>query len=116
MLWRRVAAGTVPGGRRCRGTLPRLARLEVAVTDACLVDAAVGGLPGPPGRDPLNPPPPNEFRMIKSAEKTSHLKQAKNRRSQADGDGLMAESLRRRDHPEEFRDVWTAGPSPRRKA
>jgi len=28
----------------------------------------------------------------------------------------MAESLRRRDHPEEFRDVWTAGPSPRRRA
>lgn len=69
MLWRRAAAGTAPGGRRCRGTPLRLARsrhrtllvgvspagwrvalpvaervhgLEVAVTDACLVYAAVG--------------------------------------------------------------------------
>jgi hypothetical protein len=71
----------------------------------------------------VNPPPPNEFRMIKSAEETSHLEQVKDRRSQADGDRLMAESLRRRDHPEEsrdhpeeFRDVWTARPSPWRKA
>ncbi len=54
--------------------------------------------------------------MIKSAEETSHLEHVKDRRSQADGDRLMAESLRRRDHPEEFRDVWTAGPSPRRRA
>lgn len=68
------------------------------------------------GRDPLNPPPPNEFQMIKSTEETSHLEHVKDRRSQADGDRLMAESLRHRDHPEEFRDVWTAGPSPRRKA
>jgi hypothetical protein len=62
------------------------------------------------------PSPPNEFRMIKPAEKTSHLEHVKDRRSQADGDRLMTESLRRRDHPEESRDVWTAGPSPRRKA
>ena len=68
------------------------------------------------GRDLLNPPPLNEFRMIKSAEETSHLEHVKDRRSQADGDRLMAESRRRRDHPEEFRDVWTAGPSPRRRA
>ena len=70
----------------------------------------------PAEEDPLNPPPPNEFRMIKSAEETSHLEHVKDRRSQADGDRLMVESLRRRDHPEEFRDVWTAGPSPRRRA
>jgi hypothetical protein len=38
--------------------------------------------------------------MIKSAEETSHLEHVKDRRSQADGDRLMAESLRRRDHPE----------------
>ena len=54
--------------------------------------------------------------MIKSAEETSHLEHVKDRRGQADGDRLMVESLRRRDHPEEFRDVWTAGRSPRRKA
>jgi hypothetical protein len=51
--------------------------------------------------------------MIKSAEEMSHLEQVKDRRSQADGGRLMAESLRRRDHPEEFRDAWTARPSPR---
>jgi hypothetical protein len=62
-----------------------------------------------PGHDVL-------FRMIKSAEETSHLEHGKDRRSQADGDRLMIESFRRSDHPEEFRDVWTAGPSPRRKA
>jgi hypothetical protein len=50
--------------------------------------------------------------MIKSAEETSHLEHVKDRRSQADGDRLVAESRRSRDHPEEFRDVWTAGPSP----
>jgi hypothetical protein len=68
------------------------------------------------GRDPLNPPPPNEVRMIKSAEETSHLERAKDRRSQADGGRLTAGSLRRRDDPEEFRDAWTARPSPRWKA
>ena len=54
--------------------------------------------------------------MIKSAEEKSHLEHVKDRRSQADGDRLMAESLPRRDHPEEFRDVWTIRPSPRRRA
>ena len=53
--------------------------------------------------------------MIKSAEEKSHLEHVKDGRSQADGDRLIVESLRR-DHPEEFRDAWTAGPSPRRKA
>jgi hypothetical protein len=46
--------------------------------------------------NPLSPPPPNEFRMIKSAAKTSHPEHVKDRRSQADGDRLMAKSLRRR--------------------
>ena len=44
---------------------------------------------GAAGRDPLNPPPPTEFRMIKSAEETSHLEHVRDRRSQADGDRLM---------------------------
>ena len=54
--------------------------------------------------------------MIKSAEETSHLEHVKDRRSQADGGRLTAGSLRRRDHPEESRDAWTARPSPRWKA
>jgi hypothetical protein len=54
--------------------------------------------------------------MIKSGEETSRLEHVKDQHSQADSDRLMAESLRRRDQPEKFRDVWTAGPSPSRKA
>jgi len=54
--------------------------------------------------------------MINSAEEMSHLEHVKDRRSQADGDRLTAGSLRRTDHPEEFRDVRAAGPSPRQKA
>jgi hypothetical protein len=61
---------------------------------------------------PLNPRRQNEFQMIKSAEETSRLEHVKDGRSQADGDRLMAESLRRRDHPEEFRDVGRPGHRP----
>jgi len=44
-------------------------------------------------------------------EKT-HLGRVLGRRTQAEGDRLMAESLARRDHPEEF-NVW-AGPRSRK--
>lgn len=54
--------------------------------------------------------------MIKSAEEKPRLEQVKDRRSHADGDRLTAELFRRGDHPDEFTDVWTAGPAPRRKA
>ena len=37
-------------------------------------------------------------------EKT-HLERVRDRRTQAEGDRLMTESLARRDHPEEF-NVW----------
>ena len=43
--------------------------------------------------------------MIKSTAETSHLEHVKDRRGQAGGDRLMAESLHRRDRPEELRDV-----------
>ena len=46
-----------------------------------------------------------------TGEKT-HLGRVRERRTQADGDRLMAESLARRDHPEEF-NIWT-GPVGRR--
>jgi hypothetical protein len=49
--------------------------------------------------------------MIKSAEEKPRLEQVKDRRSHADGDRLTAELFRRGDHPDEFTDVWTAGPS-----
>ena len=58
----------------------------------------------PAGTDPLDPPP----RVASYLGEKSHLGRVKSRRSPAEGDALMAESLARRDHPEEF-NVW-AGP------
>jgi RNA polymerase binding protein RbpA len=55
----------------------------------------------PAGTDPLNPPP----RAASSRGEKSHLGRVKSRRSAAEGEALMAESLARRDHPEEF-NVW----------
>jgi hypothetical protein len=63
----------------------------------------------PAGTDPLDPPP----KVASYPGGKSHLGHVKSRRSPAEGDALMAESLARRDHPEEF-NVW-AGPR-RRKA
>jgi hypothetical protein len=61
----------------------------------------------PAGTDPLNPPP----KVASHLGGQSHLRRVKSRRSPAEGDALMAESLARRDHPEEF-NVW-AEPSRR---
>lgn len=63
----------------------------------------------PAGTDPLDPPP----KVASYLGEKSHLGHVKSRRSPAEGDALMAESLARRDHPEEF-NIW-AGPG-RRKA
>jgi hypothetical protein len=63
----------------------------------------------PAGTDPLDPP----ARVPSYAGEKSHLGRVKSRRSPAEGDALMAESLARRDHPEEF-DVWAG--ARRRKA
>ncbi len=59
----------------------------------------------PAGTDPLDPPPGSRA----TSAKQSHLGRVKSRRSAAEGDALMAESLARRDHPEEF-NTW-AGPA-----
>jgi hypothetical protein len=58
----------------------------------------------PAGTDPLDPPPP----VARRAGEKTHLMRVRNRRTQVEGDRLMAESLARRDHPEEL-NVW-AGP------
>jgi len=55
----------------------------------------------PAGTDPLDPPPV----VASFLGEKSHLGHVKSRRSPAEGDALMAESLARRDHPEVF-DVW----------
>jgi RNA polymerase binding protein RbpA len=60
----------------------------------------------PAGTDPLDPPP---LGSPATWARQSHLGRVKSRRSAAEGDALMAESLARRDHPEEF-NVW-AGPA-----
>ena len=62
----------------------------------------------PAGTDPVDPP---DAVPGLAGEKT-HLGRVLDRRSQAEGDALMAESLARRDHPEDF-NIWTA---PRKRA
>jgi hypothetical protein len=56
----------------------------------------------PAGTDPLDPPAP---RVAGYMAKKTHLRRVRDRRTQAEGDRLMAESLARRDHPEEF-NLW----------
>jgi RNA polymerase-binding protein len=60
---------------------------------------------------PIGPPPPDSSRVARYLGAKSHLGLVKSRRSPAEGDALMAESLARRDHPEEF-NVWA---KPRRR-
>jgi hypothetical protein len=55
----------------------------------------------PAGTDPVHPP----ARAATYQEEKTHLGRVKSRRTPAEGDALMAESLARRDHPEEF-NVW----------
>jgi RNA polymerase-binding protein len=55
----------------------------------------------PAGTDPLDPP----TEVASYLGEKSHLGHVKSRRSPAEGDALMAESLARRDHPEVF-NVW----------
>ena len=58
----------------------------------------------PAGTDPVDPPP----LVAATVAAKTHLGHVRDRRTQAEGDALMAESLARRDHPEES-SVW-AGP------
>jgi hypothetical protein len=55
----------------------------------------------PAGTDPVDPPLP----IAPLAGEKTHLGRVRDRRTQAEGDALMAESLARRDHPEDF-NVW----------
>jgi len=61
----------------------------------------------PAGTDPLDPPP----MLAKYVGANTHLGRVKSRRSSAEGDALMAESLARRDHPE----LFIVSPGPRRR-
>jgi RNA polymerase-binding protein len=61
----------------------------------------------PAGTDPVDPP----AGVAANVGEKTHLGRVHDRRTQAEGDALMAESLARRDHPEDF-NVW-AGPSRR---
>jgi hypothetical protein len=64
----------------------------------------------PAGTLAVDPPPPPVGEYLGGK---SHLGHVKSRRSAAEGDALMAESLARRDHPELF-NVW--GKTGRRKS
>jgi len=55
----------------------------------------------PAGTDPLDPPPP----VARYRGEKSHLERVRERRTQAEGDRLIAESLARRDHLEDF-NAW----------
>jgi len=55
----------------------------------------------PAGTDPLDPPP----RVARFLGEKTHLERVRDRRTQAEGDRLMTESLARRNQPEEF-NVW----------
>ena len=61
----------------------------------------------PAGTIPIDPPAPGGSPEAEYPGGKSHLGHVKSRRSPAEGDALMAESLARRDHPEEF-NVWAA--------
>jgi hypothetical protein len=63
----------------------------------------------PAGTDPLDPPP----LVARCVGEKTHLERVRDRRTQVEGDRLMAESLARRDHPEKF-NVWAG--ARRRKA
>jgi hypothetical protein len=62
---------------------------------------------------PVDPPSPDSSQVGEYMGGKTHLGHVKSRRSPADGDALMAESLARRDHPEDF-NVW--GKTGRRKS
>ena len=59
----------------------------------------------PAGTDPLDPPP----RVARYMGEKTHLERVRDRRTQDEGNRLMAGSLARRDHPGEF-SAW-AGPA-----
>ncbi len=61
----------------------------------------------PAGTDPLDPP----SLVARNMGEKTHLGHVRDRRTQAEGDLLMAESLARRDHPGEY-NVWAR---PRRR-
>jgi len=60
----------------------------------------------PAGTDPVDPP----LRVAAYVGDKTHLGRVRERRTQAEGDALMAESLARRDHREEF-NLWAGPPS-----
>ena len=62
---------------------------------------------------PVDAPPPDSSPEAGDVGGKSHLGHVKSRRSPAEGDALIAESLARRDHPEAF-NIW--GKTGRRNA
>jgi len=83
-------------------TVPFIATVTVPPQWECRVCSQ------PAGTIPIDPPPPNSSPAPRHPAEKSHLGDVKSRRSPAEGDALMAESLARRDHPEDFFNLWAA--------
>jgi hypothetical protein len=86
-----------PGGHKT--TVPFISTVTVPPQWECRVCSRSAGT------IPIDPPPPDSSRAARYLRAENHLRHVKSRRSAAEGDALMAESLARRDHPEEH-NVW----------
>jgi hypothetical protein len=94
-----------PGGHKT--TVPFISTVTVPPQWECRICSRSAGT------IPIDPPPPDNSRAARYLRAENHLRHVKSRRSAAEGDALMAESLARRDHPEQF-NVW--GKTGRRKS
>ena len=86
-----------PGGHKT--TVPFISTVTVPPQWECRVCSRSAGT------IPIDPPPPDNSRAARDLRAENHLRHVKSRRSAAEGDALMAESLARRDHPEEH-NIW----------
>jgi RNA polymerase-binding protein len=93
-------------GNGHRTTVPFIWTVDVPPQWECRVCSQAAGT------IPIDPPPPNSSPVARDLGEKSHLGDVKRRRSPAEGDALMAESLARRDHPEEF-NVWAGARRPK---
>jgi RNA polymerase binding protein RbpA len=82
-----------------RTTVPFISTVTVPPQWECRVCSE------PAGTIPTDPPAPDSSGVAGYLGGKSHLGHVKSRRSPAEGDALMAESLARRDHPERF-NIW----------
>jgi RNA polymerase binding protein RbpA len=88
-----------------RTTVPFISTVVVPSQWECRVCSQPAGTTPTTPTTPVEPPPPDSSPAADYLGGKSHLGHVKSRRSPAEGDALMAESLARRDHPEDF-NIW----------